>query len=312
MPAVGWFHRRAMRFAFLLLWLLPACVYDLDKLRKKTVTVDAADPGGGQPDAAGPDAAGGADGGPSDGPTEAAPPIGLPESFPPRPMSPPIPMNAVGAADLAAYWPLDEGMGMYAWDVTGHGNDGVLLLETVWRPVGFPGALFANPSELQFDGIDDFAEFVPQTLPAIEEPKSISFWARYDYENDPARAQALMVMLNRPKSAGLRIEFRGGRLIASSYFYKEIVGIPAPAIGWHHIVYTYDANTHVLYLDGAMAAMSMVASEVGSLLRPDGRVRIARSSSGVDDAFRGFLDDVRVYKRALTAAEVKSLSLGSP
>jgi hypothetical protein len=86
----------------------------------------------------------------------------------------------------------------------------------------------------------------------------------------------------------------------------------APPLGWHHIVYTYDGNTHVLYVDGAMAATSMIPSEVGPSASPDGRCRIGRSSSGVEDAFRGWIDDVRIYKRPLNAAEVKSLFLGSP
>ncbi len=290
--------------------VLSACRYDLDRLRGtlpspdgpslettdagKSTATDAGKPAttdaGTTPDAA----------------------VGLPESFPERPSSPPIPAGAVGAADLVAYWPLDEGQGGYAWDVTGNGNDGVLLLGANWRPTGFPGALFQNTSALQFDGIAAFAEFVPKTVLDIEAPRSLSLWVRYDYEVDPARAQALFVLLNRTKSAGLRLEFRGGRLIASTYFYKELVGLPAPSIGWHHIVYTYDGNTHALFVDGNAPVTAMGAAEVGPTVKPDGRGRIGRSSSGVDDAFRGFIDDVRLYKRALTAAEVKSLSLGAP
>jgi hypothetical protein len=87
----------------------------------------------------------------------------------------------------------------------------------------------------------------------------------------------------------------------------------APPIGWHHVVYTYDGNTHALYLDGGMPVTSMMAPEKGAVTDPvDGRCRIARSSSGVADSYRGILDDVRVYNRALSAAEVRSLFLGAP
>jgi hypothetical protein len=235
---------------------------------------------------------------------------GLPEVFPDRPPAPPV-MAAVAPEALVAYWPLDEGEGSYVWDQTGNGNDGVMLLGATWRMAGFPAAAFANPAEMQLDGIDDLAEFFGRTVPDIDKPKSISLWARYDYPVDALRAQALMVLLNRTRSAGLRLELRDGRLAATSYFYNEIVGMPAPPLGWHHVVYTYDGNTHALYLDAGTPVTSMVAAEAGSVLPPDGRTRLGRSSSTVDDAFRGFLDDVRVYKRALTAAEVKSLYLGT-
>jgi hypothetical protein len=313
-----------------LLGLVTACVYDLDQLRGAEIAGDSGAQGGSggggsgaggsggggsgaggsaggvadapMVDAAGPDVA------VTDSPPEATP--GLPEVFPDRPVTT-GPMTAIGAADLVAYWPMDEGDGMYAWDITGNNNDGVLLLGAAWREAGFPMASFKNDFKMQFDGIGALAEFNGRTIPDIDKPKTISMWIRYDYEVDVKRPQALMVLLNRTKSAGVRIEFREGVLAATTYFYTPIVTLPAPPIGWHHVVYTFDGNTHSLYLNAGPPATSMMAPEVGAVAPPDGRTRLGRSSSTVDDGFKGFIDDVRVYKRALTAAEVKSLSLGT-
>jgi len=242
---------------------------------------------------------------------------GLPEVFPDRPNAhlDALRPNTVAGANLVAYWPMDEGAGEFVWDVTGNGNDGVFIFDPMWRMAGFPAAAFPNSAEVQFDGIDDLVEFNLKTIPDIDKPKSVSLWARYDYEVDMNVPRALLVLLNRKTPAGVRLEFRKGRLAATTYFYNEIVGMPAPPIGWHHVVYTYDGNIHTLYLDGGMTVkpeMSMVAAEVGAVIAPDGRCRIGRSSSTVADGFRGFIDDVRIYNRALTAAEVLSLFRGSP
>lgn len=318
-PVVSW----SRLVAALLPLLGSGCVYDLDQIRGRARAGDAATP---QPDAAAPtgdsaaapaDAAADVSVSGADARDMGAAIPGLPEVFPDRPNAhiDALRSNTVGLDGLVAYWPLDEGAGTFVWDVTGNGNDGVFIFDPTWRAVGFPAAVFPNKAEVQFDGIDDLLEFNLNTIPAIDKPKSISLWARYDYEVDPNIPMALVVLLNRKTPAGVRIEFRNGRLAATTYFYNEIVGMPAPPIGWHHVVYTYDGNVHTLYLDGGSAVKpvtSMVAAEFGPVIAPDGRCRIGRSSSTVPDGFRGFIDDVRIYNRPLTSSEVLSLYRGSP
>jgi hypothetical protein len=196
------------------------------------------------------------------------------------------------------------------WDVTGKANDGVFFFGPTWRTAPFPGGRFPNAANLLFDGIDDYVQFDPRTLPAVEAPKSVSLWARYDYtiEDDPEHPQTLIGLFNRTTAAGVSLGFRKARLMAFTYFQNEIVGVPAPPLGWHHFAYTFDGTTHTLYVDGVSVATSQMAAEVG----PVTTCRIGRSSSGVPDAFKGFLDDVRVYNRALTLAEVKALRTGAP
>jgi hypothetical protein len=234
----------------------------------------------------------------------------------------PLPQNTVALSALAAYWPLDEGQGGYSRDVTGHGNDGMLLPATepesslagpAWISPGFPAALFANNAQLNFDGLDDYVEFDPVSLPDIELPKSVSLWVRYDYDIQPRENAALFVLLNRSTSAGLRIELYQQRLRVSDYFMNdgaiEIVAVPSPPQNWHHIVYTFDGTIHALYVDGGQPVTSTV--NTGQRGKPN-RCRIGRSSSNVPDAFKGVLDDVRVYNRALTMSEVKLLHAGAP
>ncbi|MBU1000890.1 LamG domain-containing protein, partial [Patescibacteria group bacterium] len=72
---------------------------------------------------------------------------------------------------------------------------------------------------------------------------------------------------------------------------------------WHHIVGTYDETTLKLYVDGILDDSS--TSYSGNMTTNAASVAIgARSSS--TDYFIGSIDEVRIYKRALTADEVKA------
>ena len=233
--------------------------------------------------------------------------------IPDRPAGPDvIPTETVGYASLVAYWPLDEGQGDYVYDVTGNANDGTFILGSNWSAGGAPAITARSKWKLQVDGEKSFVEVVPRTLPAFDKPKSIAFWTRYDYDVDPIRLQTLVAYINRGPGAGVRIEFRLGRLVVTDYNFEEIMSLPAPKLGWHHIAYTFDGTVHTLYLDGG-AEMGVVTSTKAAEVGPaddKARFRFGRSSTGVPDPYKGFFDDMRVYNRALTADEVRSLSLG--
>ena len=79
---------------------------------------------------------------------------------------------------------------------------------------------------------------------------------------------------------------------------------------WHHIVVVLDAGstyTGTLYIDGAVAgtnaAMTFRPSDLGNT--PNNW--IGRSAFTVDPYFSGFIDDFRVYSRALSASEITAL-----
>ncbi len=75
---------------------------------------------------------------------------------------------------------------------------------------------------------------------------------------------------------------------------------------WHHVAVTYDGSVMRLYLDGVMdgradvgpappASASQVEAAIGAAARLDG---------GVDGNFEGLLDELRVWGRARTEAEI--------
>jgi hypothetical protein len=73
---------------------------------------------------------------------------------------------------------------------------------------------------------------------------------------------------------------------------------------WTHFAWTYDGSTHTLYLNGVASSNSTNGSNVGI----DGNNYLARRQAG--NYFHGDIDDVRIYDRALTSAELGSLVNG--
>jgi hypothetical protein len=67
---------------------------------------------------------------------------------------------------------------------------------------------------------------------------------------------------------------------------------------WTHLAQTWDGSTLRLYIDGAEVATQ---PSPGTLITSTGQVRIGGSSG---QFFSGLIDEVRIYNRARTAAEI--------
>ena len=93
-------------------------------------------------------------------------------------------------------------------------------------------------------------------------------------------------------------------------FYSDSPGITLPAISavgtnqWHHIVVTHSGSTFTFYLDGGFDRQTTQAGTFANNSLP---IWIGNDTSGAETG--GKLDEVRVYNRALSAAEIKQLYL---
>ena len=73
---------------------------------------------------------------------------------------------------------------------------------------------------------------------------------------------------------------------------------------WHHVVATYDGTSSKLYVDGSLEGQVAIAGTITPSTAP---LAIGRNGIQDTDRFRGSIDDVRIYDRALSAAEVAIL-----
>jgi hypothetical protein len=80
---------------------------------------------------------------------------------------------------------------------------------------------------------------------------------------------------------------------------------------WHHLALTYDGSGRAaglaLYVNGERADTEIVQDTLAGSIRTDAALRLGSKALGVP--FRGQIDDLRLYGRALTPAEVEHLAI---
>jgi hypothetical protein len=77
-------------------------------------------------------------------------------------------------------------------------------------------------------------------------------------------------------------------------------GLPLNA--WSHLASTYDGSNLSLYLNGSLAQRVPVS---GTIDPSTGPLQIAASYFG--EYFQGAIDEVRIYNKALTTADIQTL-----
>jgi hypothetical protein len=70
---------------------------------------------------------------------------------------------------------------------------------------------------------------------------------------------------------------------------------------WTHIATTYDGATQRLYVNGTLVA---TRAQTGNIAVSGGALRIGGNNAWAGEFFQGLIDDVRVYRRALSAEEI--------
>jgi hypothetical protein len=177
-------------------------------------------------------------------------------------------------------------------------------------------------SALQFDGVDDHVTMglAPQLGLATF---TLEAWVRRDGEGEEASTGVGGVHVSPILAKGRGenddtiyncnyiLGFQGGVIAAD--FEDTVDGGNHPVVGtiaipwgeWHHVAVSYDGTTWRLYVDGVLD----VQSEAGATPRADSIQHFALGTSmdsmGMPQGrFAGALDEVRVWNRARTDAEI--------
>jgi hypothetical protein len=86
---------------------------------------------------------------------------------------------------------------------------------------------------------------------------------------------------------------------------------PIKSGAWHHLFVTYDGSSKAaglkLYVDGKPVAVDATHDVLSATIKPGVPLLVGRRSEHLP--FKGTIDDVRVYSRELTAAEVQTLAI---
>jgi hypothetical protein len=210
--------------------------------------------------------------------------------------------DSVPTSGLVAHWPLDEGQGVAAADLSGNQNQGTLVNGPTWVTPAAPTTR-SNPMALRLDGSDDYVNLMVRTVPRAEARKTIGVWFRNAAQ--APRLRNLVAFFNEAEDTGIHLGFDGAKVAVWRFGDFDPIAISAqePDAAWHHLAYSWDGTTHLLYLDGAQVATSTATVRAGA-------VQTARFGTWElpEEVFGGDIDEVRVYDRALSAPEIAALA----
>lgn len=211
-----------------------------------------------------------------------------------------------------AHWPLDEASGTAARDATGE-HDGVVLGSgTSGAPLWTTGQV---GGALELDGADDRVVIADAPLFAPGSGDfSVAAWARTTADQEGA-----IVSRQRCASVGEHL-WHLGMWGDGALYYRLGDGDELPIVthyatrindgAWHHVAAVFERDGDgTLFLDGAPVESASLAS-IGAI---DGSREVhigAVTDCGGIVPWRGAIDDVRYYERALAACEVAALAGG--
>ncbi len=211
-----------------------------------------------------------------------------------------------------AYWRLNEFTGPHAVDATGNGRDAVYEPAVAYYLEG--------PASERYSGADSVNRAphfaggrLRARVPGLQDQWTVCFWAWNGLPTDAREVTGWMFSRGPDFGAGpgtLHLGIGGGSTHAGRLLLLEGEGTMTsgrteiPRWSWHHIAVVRDGTTAHVYMDGRL--------EITAQLRDRGapvfdQLFFGGRSDG-ESGLEGRLDEIAVFDRALSAAEVQRLA----
>ena len=196
---------------------------------------------------------------------------------------------------LVAAYGFNEASGLQVTDVSGQGNGGTISGATRTTAGKFGGALSFNGTSAWVT-VNDAASLdltTGMTIEAWVKPSTLTGWRSVVTKEAPGGlAYALYSGNNASRPAGyLHINDD----IAVSGTTAMVANV------WTHLAVTYDGTTVRLFVNGVQVRTQ---SAPGAAMTTAGVLRIGGNSVW-GEYFKGLIDEVRIYNRALTVNEIQ-------
>ncbi len=204
---------------------------------------------------------------------------------------------------LVGYWNLDEGTGTTALDLSGNGNGGTLVNGPSYLTGKMGNALSFNGSSSQYVNIPD--------APSIDfgtGDYALSFWIQFPISKSFVWGGIIIKGLTTSAPGntwGLVIdssnEIRFQDVYTAGTFNLNYSTANTSA-GWHRFDFVRSGGIYKVYKDGSLYAQPSAAGVAN--LTNTFPLQFGISTNGYVNMV---LDDVRLYNRALSAAEIQAL-----
>ncbi len=206
---------------------------------------------------------------------------------------------------LRAYYPFEN---CDALDVSDNNSDGIVFGEPTCECGVQGNALF-------LDGIDDYLAFAGnvesyfnqaaftlslyfRTADAIGTHDIISKRVGCDFNH-------VFAIRYTPSSRMISVELANSVDERTSFLEQ----LPA-GLCWIHVAVVKDASAHSVYINGELIGTQSVDQLMDLTNTAALQVGNSPCIGSTDKRFRGFIDEIRIYRTALGAAEIRALYLG--
>lgn len=196
------------------------------------------------------------------------------------------------------YWKFDEGSGLTANDSSLNSNVGALVNGPTW----IAGRV---NSALNFDGVDDYVQVGVRPTLMFSNQLTLSAWIK-----PGASVFGAHTILNQEGEYELAVH--DGQIAwaianISPGWNWVFTGYVPPQGSWTHIALTYDGSTIRTYANGIQVHAQAGSGNIIDASAEDD-FRIGSRQCGICvEYFHGGIDEVRVYNRTLTPAEIQAL-----
>jgi RHS repeat-associated protein len=204
------------------------------------------------------------------------------------------------ASQFMSYWKFDEGSGTTVADSVGTYN-GTLVNGTAWRTGKVNDAL-------SFDGVNDYVKITNSESLNITNKITVETWARLD-ASDNTRGYTVV---SKFESSGWGIEKHQNydKWSWSPYIngsYRTVLSDNVVTPGhWYHLVGVYDGSEVRLYVNGVkQAALITITGTITQSPMPITIGANPEAGGSFSNFFQGLIDEVAIYNRALTPAEIQ-------
>jgi len=231
-----------------------------------------------------------------------------------------------GTSGLVGYYPMNEGTGTTMADASGFNHRGTFTGGLSWV---LPG-IMDSASAIHMDGSPGSRVSIGNWNPAAGTGSmTLALWIKWagPRENPGGQPQGLickrdgwsaddlmfMLELDTPDNANTRGSI-GLRQYSSGNtdVYTE-TGVMNQYIGqWTHVAATFDGTTARIYINGWEAASGPFSFANGTTAGLTIGNNSSESWPDCPGVFKGYMDEVRIYNRALTAAQVAYLADTTP
>ena len=214
------------------------------------------------------------------------------------------PLAAIPAAaepSLIAHWSFDEGSGDVLHDRSGNMHDGTIHGAT-WVPS-------PRGQALHFDGVDDYVDIGKAESLRVGGDFTLTAWVKA--EDVSGRNRLILgdtagLAVNRNYSLRInngRLYFENGDGTASEAIQAAE---PFPVGTWQFLAVVFEGPRYFVYQNGKI----ILEGKVGTPITPT-RGDIRRIGGWSAGWFKGDIDEIRIYKRALPQRELMAL-FGNP